>query len=98
MELMTIYINQGRFGEFVSEVMEMDYKRKQEEAKKEEDNKLWLAYIISMSDKPFNEWKNGLKQSSKESRKEPVSLSMTDEQVCDAKNTARNILKGFNPS
>ena len=94
MELMTIYINQGRFGEFVSEIIEMDNKRKQEEAEKEEDNKLWLAYIISMSDKSFNEWKDGLKHQQK---KEPVSLSMTNEQVDSVKNTAKDILKRFNP-
>lgn len=93
-EFMHLYIEQGRFGEFVSEIIEMDNKRKQEETKKEEDNKLWLAYILSMSDKPFNDWKNGLKHQHK---KEPVSLSMTNEQVDSVKNTAKDILNRFNP-
>lgn len=95
MELMRIYIDTGRFGEFVTEILSMDEKRKQEEAQKEEDNKLWLAYVLSMSDKSFNEWKDGLKH---KKRKEPVSLSMTNEQVNSVKNTAKNILKRFNPS
>lgn len=96
LELMHQYINTGRFGEFVTEILSMDAKRKQEEAEKEEDNKLWLAYILSMSDKPFNEWKKGLKQQQHQ-KKEPVSLSMTDKQVENVKSNARDILKRFNP-
>lgn len=92
LELMRLYIDQGRFGEFVSEIIELDNKRKQEEARKEEDDKLWTAYLLSMSDQPFGEWKNGLKQ-----RKEPVSYSMTDGQVDIVKQQARGILKKISP-
>lgn len=98
MELMRLYINQGRFGEFVTEILYMDFKRKQEEAEKEEDNKLWLAYIHSMSDKSFNEWKAELRNNSiNQQRKEPVNLAMTDKQVANVKQQARGILKNFSP-
>ena len=93
MELMKIYIDQGRFGEFVTEILDMDFKRRQEEAEKEEDNKLWTAYLLSMADKPFNEWKAGLKQ-----KKEPVSYSMTNEQVEAVKQNAKGILKKISPT
>lgn len=93
MELMKIYIEQGRFGEFVTEILEMDFKRKQEEAKKENENKLWLAYVHSMSDKPFSEWKRQLTQK----KPEPESYSMTNAQIADVKERARGILKKISP-
>lgn len=89
---MNIYIEQERFGEFVTNILEMDYKRRQEEAKKEDDNRLWIAYVHSMSDKSFTEWKEGLKQ-----KKEPVSYAMTNEQVDAVKQHAKGILKKISP-
>ncbi len=59
MDLMKLYIEQGRFGEFVYEVITAENKRKKEQAEKEEDNKLWTAYLLSAdsTDKTFTEWK-----------------------------------------
>jgi len=92
-EFMNTYINQGRFGEFVFNILEMDYKRKQEEAKKEEDNKLWSVFIRSGSEKSFKEWKQDLKE-----KKEPESYSMTNEQVAEVKQQAVGILKKISPA
>ena len=94
MELMHIYIENGRFGEFVTEIIDMENKRRNEETEKEDDNKLWLAYILSMSNKPFNEWKKELSQKEKE---EHVSYAMTKEQVESEKQNARGILRRFSP-
>ena len=94
MELMHIYIENGRFGEFVTEIIDMENKRRNEETEKEDDNKLWLAYILSMSNKPFNEWKKELSQKEKE---EHVSYEMTKEQVESEKQNARGILRRFSP-
>lgn len=58
MDLMRLYIDNGRFGEFVSEFIRLETKRKNEDAQKEENNKLWSAYIHSYSEKTFNEWKD----------------------------------------
>lgn len=90
MDLMNIYINQGRFGEFVAEVLEMDHKRRQEEAKKEDDEKLWTAYLLSMSDKSFKEWKAGLAQKQEQ---QPESYSMTNAEVEATKQMAKGILE-----
>lgn len=92
MEFMRLYIEQGRFGEFVTEIIEMDNKRKREAAKKEDDDRLWTAYIHSMSDKSFNDWKKELF-----TQKQPEDYSMTDEQVANAKEQARDILKKISP-
>lgn len=95
MELMSIYINQGRFGEFVSEVVRLDNERKQEESEKEEDNKLWLAYLMSMSDVSFSKWKSEL---GNKANKQPETLSMTHEQVDAVKQKAKGILSRFSPA
>ena len=96
LEFMSLYINQGRFGEFVAEILEMDAKRKQEEADKDNEQKMWEMYLHSMADKSFNDWKKDV-LSNRNSNQKPVSLSMNDDQVEDAKQKARGILKNFSP-
>lgn len=91
-EFMNIYIKQGRFGEFVSEVIEMDAVRKRDEVKKENDNRLWDAYIHSMSNKTFIEWKKDLRV-----KKEPVNYSMTEKEIVEVKQQASDILKKISP-
>ena len=94
LDFMKLYINQGRFGEFVEGIIDLENKRKKEEQEKENDDKLWQAYIRSMSDKSFIDWKKELKESS---NKQPETLSMTNERVADVKEQARGILKSFSP-
>ncbi len=91
-EFMGTYIEQGRFGEFVANILELDMKQKKETAQKDEDNKLWLAYIHSMTDQSFQNWKKGLMQN-----QEPVSYSMSDKQVDAVKQQTRGILNKFSP-
>lgn len=62
MELMNHYINENRFGEFVSNILDSENKRKREELKREEDWKLWFAYLLGMHEESFEEWKKGLFQ------------------------------------
>lgn len=58
MEFMRLYIDQGRFGEFVTEIITQENKRRKEQEEKESDGRLWAAYIHSYSDKSFVEWKS----------------------------------------
>ena len=60
LEFMHLYIEQGRFGEFVARIVELEYKRNTEKAEKENEEKLWQMYIHSMSDKSFIQWKDEL--------------------------------------
>lgn len=64
---MNLYINRGRFGEFVRSVVEAENQRKKDEIEKEDDMKLWIMYVhnISLSsfsgtpmNESFNDWKN----------------------------------------
>lgn len=57
LELMNTYINQGRFGDFVSGFCEAEFNRNKEKAEKETENMLWMAYVFSRSDLSFSEWK-----------------------------------------
>lgn len=97
MEFMKAYIDQGRFGEFVNEILEMEAKRKEEKEEKEEDDRLWIAYVHSMADVSFGEWKRNLFERN-ETESEPATLSMTNEQVEETMQNARGILKRFSPS
>lgn len=57
LEFMRLYIDNGRFGEFTDEIIRAESKRKGEQAEKELDERLWLAYIHSGSEKSFGDWK-----------------------------------------
>lgn len=57
MDLMKRYINQGRFGAFVQGFMEAEYERRKQEAEKDNEWKLWVAYVHSYSEKSYDEWK-----------------------------------------
>lgn len=57
MDLMDHYMKQGQVGKLVSNIIELEYERKQEEAKKLEEQKLWSLYIHSMSEDSFSTWK-----------------------------------------
>lgn len=56
-EFMRPYIEQGRFGEFVTEIITAENKRRKEQTEKEDEEKLWNAYIHSYSEKSFVDWR-----------------------------------------
>lgn len=56
-EFMHLYIEQGRFGEFVTEIIELENRRRREEAEKENDQKLWGMYVHSAENESFIDWK-----------------------------------------
>lgn len=57
LDLVNRYIKHGRFGKFVHSFMEAEYERKKQEAERENDWKLWIAYVHSYSEKTYDEWK-----------------------------------------
>lgn len=52
-----MYIKRGRFGEFVQQFLESEYKRKKDKAAEDKEWKLWLAYVHSYSEETFGSWK-----------------------------------------
>ncbi len=47
LDLIRIYINQGKFGTFVEEFIKIEAEKIKEERERDTDNKLWLAYLLS---------------------------------------------------
>lgn len=67
-DFMRPYIEQGRFGEWVTEIIKAENKRRKEQSEKADDEMLWSAYIHSFSDKSYVDWKaEVLKPASSES-------------------------------
>ena len=96
-ELINRMLKTGRLYDFVKHVV----KRKNEEAEKEEDNKLWLAYLSSNSGKTFATWKKEIINGSQVAEKRPQqhqgisNLSMSNAEVKTAYDNAKSILKKF---
>ena len=86
---MRMYIKRGRFGEFVDECIAAENQRILEEADKENEQKLWLMYVHSRTDKSFNDWKaEVLKPAPK--KKGGRDEDMTDEDIM-------NLINGLFP-
>lgn len=81
LDLMNMYINQGRFGKFVTGFLEAEYERRKAEAEKDDDLKLWLMYCHSYSDKSFNDWKRDALKSASDTRKKTKDDELTDDGI-----------------
>ena len=79
-----MYINDGRFGEFIIKTMQ-----------KCDDAKMWQLYLHSQSDKSFNEWRELVTNTVSENNTD--RLAMNDKQVTKLIYVAHDILKRFNP-
>lgn len=87
MEFMNIYIANGRFGEFVSNILEMDFKRKREKAEEENENKLWTMYVHSMAQESFNDWKSRVMNPQNKKGKVGNDENLTDSDIEDIINS-----------
>ena len=92
-EFMRLYIEDGRFGEWVGQIISLENKRKKEQAEAENDRMLWEAYIRSGSDKTFGEYKEFLLQPQEGKKQAQMSHAEIKAVVDDS----RNILLGFVP-
>lgn len=57
LEFMRLYIDQERFGEWVTEIIAAENQRRKEQAEKENEEKLWNMYVHSYPEISFNDWK-----------------------------------------
>lgn len=62
LDLISMYINRGRFGEFVESIIKAENDRIQEEAEKDNDWKLWTMYTQLLAaghteNESFLDWK-----------------------------------------
>ena len=90
MDLMRMYINQGRFGTFVEGFMRCEYERMKAEAEKENDQMLWIAYVHSYAEDSFADWKKKVCKEDGGTRKSRDD-DLTDEDIAE-------IINGLFPS
>ena len=58
MDLMSRYINQRRFGDFVRHFIQAENDRRKAENDKDEEWMMWTAFLHSHSDKSYIDWKS----------------------------------------
>lgn len=56
LNLMNMYINRGRFGNFVDGFLQAEFERRKEEAQKYNELMKWLAYVHSYSNETYDAW------------------------------------------
>lgn len=76
-----MYINQGRFGKFVTGFLEAEYDRKKAETEKDLDWKLWMMYINSMTDMSYGEWKESVLNNASEKTRKNKDDDLTDDDI-----------------
>ena len=81
LDLMNNYINQGRFGKFVTGFLEAEHAKRKEEAEKDFDWKLWMMYINSYSDIPFGEWKQRVQKNASPNTRKNKDDELTDDGI-----------------
>jgi hypothetical protein len=81
LDLMNLYINQGRFGKFVTGFLEAEYERRKEEAEKDNDWKLWVMYVHSYSEKSFSEWKKEALKNASDTRRKNRDDELNDDGI-----------------
>jgi hypothetical protein len=82
LDLMNLYINQGRFGKFVKGFLEAEYEKRKEKAEQDNEWKLWLMYVHSYSEMTFSEWKSqAIKESRTNTRKANKDDELTDDGI-----------------
>ena len=81
MDLMNRYINQGRFGKFVTGFLEAEYERRKAEAEKDLEWKLWMMYINSMTDMSFGEWKESVQKNASDKTRRNKDDDLTDDGI-----------------
>ena len=83
MDLISTYINRGRFGEFVTSFLEGEYERRKEEIEKSDDLKLWIMYVQIAPNESFFDWKHRVLNSGKGKNKSSGDKDLTDESIKD---------------
>ena len=82
-----MYINQGRFGKFVTGFLEAEYERRKEDAEKDMDWKLWMMYINTESDKSYGEWKESVLKNASNKTRRTKDDDLTDDGIQSIINT-----------
>lgn len=75
MDCIAFHINRGRFGEFVTNVVDQENERIRREAEKDEEWRLWTLFLHSSSGESFAEWKKKVLKKSEPKRSRDAELT-----------------------
>ena len=78
MDLMSRYINQRRFGDFVTHFIQAENDRRKAEKDKDEEWMMWTAYLHSHSELSYNDWKKELQGGSAAPKKTGGDAELDD--------------------
>ena len=81
LDLMNMYINQGRFGKFVTGFLELEYEKRKVEAEKDYVWKLWMMYINSSVEVSFGEWKQNIEKNASNKTRKTKDDDLTDDGI-----------------
>ena len=81
MDCIAFYINRGRFGEFVADVVNKENERITREAEKDEEWKLWTLFLHSSSGESFAEWKKKVLKKSERKQRRGRDEELTDDGI-----------------
>ena len=76
-----LYIDRGRFGDFVSNIIDQENERIRKEAEKNEDWKLWTLFLHSSSGESFNDWKEKVLKTVEKKKKRCADENLTDDGI-----------------
>lgn len=83
---MRTYIKRGRFGEFVDNIISLEYERKKEEAEKEDNRMMWELYVHSATNESFLDWKKRVLSDSTGQKKKTRDEDLTDSDIINIVN------------
>ena len=81
LDLMNLYINQGRFGKFVTGFLESEYEKRKEADEKDFDWKLWMMYINSTAEVSFGEWKESVTKNATNKTRKTKDDDLTEDGI-----------------
>ena len=81
MDLMSRYINQGRFGDFVKGFLDVEFERRKEEVERDNEWRLWVAYVHSYSDESYGNWKERVCQPASTTKRRGRDEDLTEEGI-----------------
>ena len=61
--------------------MEAEHERKKQEAERDQDWMLWIAYVHSYSDKSFSDWKKEVMKSASTTSRQGSDVNMTEKDI-----------------
>ena len=97
-DLMKLYINNGRFGEFVSNVIRLEKERKEEKEDRDGEWMLWTMYTRLYpyyTEQTYVDWKAGLKIDTTRDGSSGASSTKSDADLTE--DDIRNIIDGLFP-